>query len=991
MARNKKRTVFITVGLVVAIALISSMFISTNQLSHDYLLQELGTVSNDYVVTTNSNASSSTILTTLGTLQDKVPEFDCAYGLYSYFTGAGLFQPEPSFLNWSQQNSTSASALTNQTNLIGFSHEFWNSAEGPSRFMKSLSLEDGVLNSTSGVAIDYVTAARFNLTVGTEFCLSDINFAAWAANQSSYHDDIHNISVTGIFAISSYDGLNQFFTGMSLNTFTGLSAIIIGDFATISGYSDNFSSIFPGNSNNLPTGNLPYIYNEQVHQVFYNVILKHESLAVTDQASFNIRATAIESAITTTMLGANIIVSVQNNLLYISQQIGAIITEMQVLLLLVSLPVLLLGWYLVKINFGLSFNGRRREIGLLKSRGASTGQIKRRFYLEALICGLIGGAVGIILGNFCSGGVLLAIYPVNLPAPSSQSIVQNALTFQYATPTAWLWGIAGGVFLSILAVRGPLNEFVALDAVQAIAKYNENVQAQIAKKKSDWVLFVVGIYPLALAYVTQILESANVVNTFSFMWFLNQLSSVLLPISPFILIYATVKILLGRSLSTFTRIINRLTSFFSKPIALFSSKSIIRNQARSARLVFIVAIAIGFTVMALTVSESEIAYQNSVKLLNTASGDPVLYQASNSNNAAKLRISAYQYLQSQSSQLNISGLNLYIPMDSASFPDLLPNTNGIPLGLSSPYSNYGAALITSRNYSQFAGIPDKWFVGDTSAGALAKLATVPNATIIPQAVAKLGYNINDSIRMDYTTSNGTSVEIKLIVVGIYTAFPFTTSFSYGAQMMLIDNTTIADTSFNRILFIAYPEFPQSPSNDSLIGAGVGVALTTFDPEDGYVIPLGQISEQDVPDITQIILQYLNIEIYFLLLIVALGIGVIMYISVHEKSHDLGILRARGVEKSVIYKIQMIEGGILIFLGLLFSLIGIVGAQAIVMELFTLLSGFTSFQPELVIPWISILSTLLISLAGFIVVIALAVKIELRHSDITRIAELLRMA
>ena len=49
------------------------------------------------------------------------------------------------------------------------------------------------------------------------------------------------------------------------------------------------------------------------------------------------------------------------------------------------------------------------------------------------------------------------------------------------------------------------------------------------------------------------------------------------------------------------------------------------------------------------------------------------------------------------------------------------------------------------------------------------------------------------------------------------------------------------------------------------------------------------------------------EIIFLLLIVVFGIGIIMYISIHEKGNELGVLRGR-LEKGIIYKMQLIEGG-----------------------------------------------------------------------------------
>jgi len=48
-----------------------------------------------------------------------------------------------------------------------------------------------------------------------------------------------------------------------------------------------------------------------------------------------------------------------------------------------------------------SFNLRRREIGLLSTKGLSSGQIQRMFFTEALLIGLVGGLAGVV------GGALL--------------------------------------------------------------------------------------------------------------------------------------------------------------------------------------------------------------------------------------------------------------------------------------------------------------------------------------------------------------------------------------------------------------------------------------------------------------------------------------------------------------------------------------------------------------------------------------------------------
>ena len=57
---------------------------------------------------------------------------------------------------------------------------------------------------------------------------------------------------------------------------------------------------------------------------------------------------------------------------------------------IVSLPIFFVAWYLGSTVSDVSFNIRRREIGLLSTKGLSSGQIQRMFLTEALVIGLIG-------------------------------------------------------------------------------------------------------------------------------------------------------------------------------------------------------------------------------------------------------------------------------------------------------------------------------------------------------------------------------------------------------------------------------------------------------------------------------------------------------------------------------------------------------------------------------------------------------------------------
>ena len=56
--------------------------------------------------------------------------------------------------------------------------------------------------------------------------------------------------------------------------------------------------------------------------------------------------------------------------------------------ILFSIPVFFISWYLGSTVSDVSFNMRRREIGLLSTKGLSSGQIQRMFLGEAITIGV---------------------------------------------------------------------------------------------------------------------------------------------------------------------------------------------------------------------------------------------------------------------------------------------------------------------------------------------------------------------------------------------------------------------------------------------------------------------------------------------------------------------------------------------------------------------------------------------------------------------------
>ncbi len=114
---------------------------------------------------------------------------------------------------------------------------------------------------------------------------------------------------------------------------------------------------------------------------------------------------------------------------------------------------LLVGVFLVYNTVLISILRRRKDVGVLKTLGASPAQVFRAFILEGLIFGVVGSAIGIVLGDALAylilrliGRTINALYVASQP----EAIV--------LTPTIALVGGAVGTLLSLASAVQPSIE-----------------------------------------------------------------------------------------------------------------------------------------------------------------------------------------------------------------------------------------------------------------------------------------------------------------------------------------------------------------------------------------------------------------------------------------------------------------------------------------------------------------------------------------------------
>ena len=140
---------------------------------------------------------------------------------------------------------------------------------------------------------------------------------------------------------------------------------------------------------------------------------------------------------------------------------------------------LLVGMFLVYNTVLISILRRRKDVGVLKTLGASPRQVFSAFLVEGLLFGFIGSVIGIALGNFLAGGILRLVgRTINALYVTSQP---EAVSL---TPGVIALGIAVGTILSLVSAIQP-----AVEAAQV--RPNEMIRPGLQQRMGTSKPFVV--------------------------------------------------------------------------------------------------------------------------------------------------------------------------------------------------------------------------------------------------------------------------------------------------------------------------------------------------------------------------------------------------------------------------------------------------------------------------------------------------------------------
>jgi ABC-type antimicrobial peptide transport system permease subunit len=282
-------------------------------------------------------------------------------------------------------------------------------------------------------------------------------------------------------------------------------------------------------------------------------------------------------------------VNVQDNLEPALQFYQYTFPGLLVTFIIISLPVFFVAWYIGSTVSDVSFNLRRREIGLLSTKGLSSGQIQRMFFSEALLIGLFGGLIGVI------GGLLLnqIFTGFNL---------ETLFNPQVLNPYTIVFTVAFGMILSFLSVFFSARRASKLPTVDALREYMPVEADKPYRKRLPWLAFILGTYKIVVFILginlPQLLSrtsfgGGNFILTLLLVPFV-VLDQGLNYVGSLFFFWGLTKLLIQNSLK-FQQLTVR-TSRFMGDLGALAAKNVRRNPARSAAIAFLIALIIGYGV-----------------------------------------------------------------------------------------------------------------------------------------------------------------------------------------------------------------------------------------------------------------------------------------------------------------------------------------------------------------------------------------------------------
>ncbi len=568
-------------------------------------------------------------------------------------------------------------------------------------------------------------------------------------------------------------------------------------------------------------------------------------------------------------------------------------------LFITSIPIFFMAWYMGTILSSLTYNLRRREIGLLQTKGFEPKRIKRMFLIEGLFIGIISGIIGIFTGYIASSFTISREGFSNIFSGVGSDTIITTI-------------IAGAIF-GIITVYGPAGRASKMKVLDALRQYIYIEENAPYRNKLAVISLILGTYKIIVwacgISIIEVIYSINYSNIF-----LNIILTVcviidivLSYIGPLLFFYGFSKIFVQKSIS-FKKKIEAFSSVLYGELGRLASKEISRNAVRNASVAFILSLIIGYSVSTTIYSASNIDYMNRR-----------IYSSVGSDISIKL----------------VNPANMSYALNNISSMDNVENVAGVyscnihyTIGIATLKVINGSDWLSTAYYEKewFSDSPDELFESiETS-----------HSIILEKLVAyKLGVNVGDHVYITVGTK-----DLDLIIVGLFGPEPVI--ISSGGSPYAIAESTWSFVSWNTINNMLGDEFEPDYAQILIKTTNLQQSDSITNRLKNYTTFVSSIASVYYlqQQLTKSYYLSINIRVSQLLMLFAIilaivGSFIIVQVSLSEKRREIALISVRGfsirqiasmllAETSVIFIIALSLG---VFIGSIMAYGGIASQRA----------------------------------------------------------------
>jgi ABC-type lipoprotein release transport system permease subunit len=550
-----------------------------------------------------------------------------------------------------------------------------------------------------------------------------------------------------------------------------------------------------------------------------------------------------------------------------------------------SLPVFLLAYFTGTMVSDVGYNFRRREIGLLLTKGYERKTIKRMFLVEGILVGGIAGAASIFIGT-AAAYFVLGVTGVNI------------FTAVLSNMPAVILSIIVGMFLGLFSVWRPAGRASKLEILDALKQYIYVEDVAEYKKLLPTISLLLGSYKLIVWLLG--IDTGGLLGSINFGNFVIALlivvwtfiDSILNYIGPILFLYGATRVFMKGSLRFQEAVVGAGRRFFGA-FGNLATRNVKRNPARTASLVFIIALIVSYGVF--------------------ASGS--LY-------------SQFDYIE-RSARYDV-GADVRIQLNSdANMTEMLEEVSMYE-NVAAVTPEYHLNLRAGTNTIDTRGIrPDEWVdVGYWESSWFSSSFTEmlddlgDDGIIISRDVAKrLELNIGDEITVDGPFGSGTFALTIIGLIGFQSiieiaiaGFTFTTGGNYVSIVSesFLNESMLIHTSTANVLVDTAPDVNGTVLQQQFI----------LDLEEAYTsyAVTSEIADYQSSALRSGTTKIQYLAISFAIILAMAGVALVVLLTLREKDSEIALLSVRGFSKWQLFKTLLAEVMVTVLFSLLLGLL-----------------------------------------------------------------------